>query len=101
MDDVDDDFIETFPCFLSERNGHITSQIVGRLVKLWMSAINLKGQYGAHTLRKTFGYQQGVQFGAGFEILCKRHKKSSPAITMSYLGIEDMEVHELLLNEIG
>lgn len=82
-------------------NSHISSQSVGRLVRSWASAINLKGRYGAHTLRKTFGYQQRTQHGAGFEILCKRYNHSSPAITMRYLGIEDREVCELLMNEIG
>lgn len=82
-------------------NSHISSQSVGRLVKSWTAAINLKGQYGAHTLRKTWGYFQRTQHGAGFEILCKRYNHSSPAITMRYLGIEDREVCELLMNEIG
>jgi len=82
-------------------NSHISSQSVGRLVRSWASAINLKGRYGAHTLRKTWGYFQRTQHGAGFEILCKRYNHSSPAITMRYLGIEDREVCELLMNEIG
>jgi len=81
--------------------GHISSQSVGRMIRSWTSAINLKGQYGAHTLRKTFGYHQRVNHGAGFEILCKRYNHSSPAVTMRYLGIEDKEVCELLMNEIG
>ncbi|WDP89036.1 MAG: tyrosine-type recombinase/integrase [Desulfobacter sp.] len=82
-------------------NGHITSQSVGRLVRSWASAINLKGRYGAHTLRKTWGYIQRTRHGAGFAILCKRYNHSSPAITMRYLGIEDREVVELLMNEVG
>ena len=81
--------------------GYISSQSVGRMVRSWAEAINLKGQYGAHTLRKTFGYHQRVTFGAGFEILCKRYNHSSPAITMRYIGIEDKEVCELLMNEVG
>jgi len=71
------------------------------MVRSWASAINLKGQYGAHTLRKTWGCEQRVCHGAGFEILCKRYNHSSPAITMGYLGIEDREVCEFLMNEIG
>ena len=43
--------------------GHISSQSVGRMVRSWAEAINLKGQYGAHTLRKTFGYCQRMNFG--------------------------------------
>lgn len=41
-------------------SGHISSQSIGRMVRSWASAINLKGQYGAHTLRKTWGYQQRI-----------------------------------------
>lgn len=82
-------------------SSHISSQSVGRMIRSWTEAINLKGQYGAHTLRKTFGYHQRVYHGAGFEILCKRYNHSNPAVTMRYLGIEDREVTELLMNEIG
>ncbi len=39
--------------------------------------------------------------GEGFEIICKRYDRSSPAITMRYLRIEDKEVHGVLMNEIG
>lgn len=80
--------------------GHIQSQAVSRMVKRWTSAINLKGSYGAHTLRKTWGYRQRTEYGVGFEIICKRYNHSNPAITMRYLGIEDREVHEVLMNEI-
>ncbi len=83
-------------------NQALQSQAVSKLVKRWTSDINLKGNYGAHTLRKTFGYIQRKVFGVGFEIICKRYNHSSPAITMRYLGIEDKEVNGILLNnEIG
>jgi len=82
-------------------NSHLQSQAVSKLVKKWTSAINLKGNYGCHTLRKTFGYIQRTVYGVGFEILCKRYNHSSPIITMRYLGIEDKEVHGILMNEIG
>ncbi len=82
-------------------NGHLQSQAVSKLVKKWTGAINLKGKYGAHTLRKTWGYIQRTMHGVGFEIICKRYNHSSPAITMRYLGIQDREVHSVLMNEIG
>ncbi len=82
-------------------NGHISSQSVGRMIRSWTSAINLKGQYGAHTLRKTFGYHQRIYHGAGFEILCKRYNHSSPVVTMRYLGIESKEITEMLMNVVG
>jgi len=82
-------------------NGHIQSQAVSKLVKKWTGAINLKGNYGSHTLRKTWGYIQRTMHGVGFEIICKRYNHSSPAITMRYLGIQDKEVHGVLMNDIG
>ena len=81
--------------------GHLSSQSVGRLVKTWCKSVNLKGSYGAHTLRKTWGYHQRVNHGVCFEILCRRYNHSSPSITMGYLGIENKEVHKVLMNEIG
>ena len=82
-------------------NSHLQSQAVSKLVKKWTKAINLKGNYGCHTLRKTFGFIQRTQYGVGFELLCKRYNHSSPSITMHYLGIQDKEVHGILMNEIG
>ena len=54
----------------------------------------------ATRFRKTFGYVQGVAFGVGFDVLCKRFNHSSPAITMRYLGIQDKEVNGILMNDI-
>jgi integrase len=79
----------------------ITIQCVNNMVKQWAQSINLKGNYGAHTLRKTWGYVQRTVYGDGFEILCKRFNHSSPAITMRYLGIEDKEIQNILMNEDG
>jgi integrase len=79
----------------------ITIQCVNNMVKHWTRTINLKGNYGAHSLRKTWGYVQRTAYGVGFEILCKRFNHSSPAITMRYLGIEDKEVQNILMNEVG
>jgi integrase len=88
--------------FASRKGGsHIQSQAVSKLVKKWTKAINLKGNFGAHTLRKTWGYIQRTMHGVGFEIICKRYNHSNPAITIRYLGIQDKEVHSTLMNEIG
>lgn len=79
----------------------ITVQCVNNMVKRWTNEINLRGNFGAHSLRKTWGYIQRTGYGVGFEILCKRFNHSSPAITMRYLGIEDKEVQNILMNEVG
>jgi integrase len=87
----------------SSRKGEkaISVQCVNNMVKQWASQINLKGNFGAHSLRKTWGYVQRTAYGVGFEILCKRFNHSSPVITMRYLGIEDKEVQNILMNEVG
>jgi integrase len=72
-------------------NKAITIQAVNNMIKKWTRAINLAGNYGAHTLRKTWGYMQRTRYGVGFEIICKRYNLSSPAVTMRCLGIEDKE----------
>ncbi len=79
----------------------ITIPSINRLIKSWTSDINLPGKYGAHSLRKTFGYIQRMEYGTSYEVLCKRYQHSSPAITVRYLGIQDKEVDEILLHEIG
>lgn len=99
LDPAPDDFL-----FKSKkgRNRPLTIQAVNNYIKKWTRTINLPGNYGAHTLRKTWGYLQRTKYGVGFELLCKRFNHASPAVTMRYLGIEDREVNGILMNnEIG
>ena len=79
----------------------LTIQAVNAMVKKWTKMIHLNhGNYGAHTLRKTFGFMQRTKFGVGFEVLAKRFNHSSPATTMRYLGLTSDEVNDVLMNEI-
>lgn len=93
----DDDYL-----FKSKKgqNQPLSVGTVNVMIKNWCSSINLKGNYGTHTMRKTFGYIQRTKFGVGWELLCKRFNHSSPSVTMRYLGIEDKEVNGILMNEI-
>ena len=92
----DDDYL-----FKSRKgNGPISIQAVNNYIKNWTKDIDLKGNYGAHTLRKTWGYIQRTKYGVGFEIVCKRYNHSSPAVTMRYLGIQDKEVKSVLTNNV-
>ena len=79
-------------------NNPITKSYVNQKMKVWTAG--MKGNYGTHSMRKTFGFIQRKEFGVGFEILCKRFGHSNPSVTMRYLGIEDKEVSGILLNEI-
>jgi integrase len=46
------------------QRGPITVSYFNRLVKSWTKALNLRGNYGSHTLRKTFCYIKHTEQGA-------------------------------------
>lgn len=93
---ADDDYL-----FKSRKgNGPLDKRSVHRLVNKWATDAGIKGHFGTHTLRKTFGYMHRVKCGTGFEVLAKRYNHSSPATTMRYLGITDDEVNDILMQEI-
>lgn len=73
---------------------------VNRMIKGLCKAIGLQWNYGAHTLRKTWGYHMRMTSGKGFEVIAMRFKHSNPTVTMRYLGIEAEEVDQMLLNEV-
>ena len=81
-------------------NKPLSVPTVNGKIKEWCKTINLKGNYGTHSLRKTFGYIQRVKFNVGVEVLCKRFSHSSPSITMKYIGVESKEIVGILMNEI-
>ena len=81
-------------------NEALTTYAVTHYVQNWCDAIHLKGNYGAHTLRKTWAYQQRKQFGVAWEVLAKRLNHSNPAVTRRYMGVQAEEVEEVLLHTI-
>jgi integrase len=90
----DDDYL-----FLGQR-GALTVPSVNRLVKEWCAAINLKGNYGAHTLRKTFGFIQRVVFGTGLPELMVCFNHSTQRQTLEYLCIQPEEIRSVYANEL-
>jgi integrase len=91
----DKDFI-----FQSQRGVVLTVPSVNRLVKQWAKALNLKGNYGSHTLRKTFGYQQRVSFNVGIPELMICFNHSTQKQTLDYLCIQPDEIRLVYANEI-
>jgi len=81
-------------------NSPLTTLTITKKVKAWAAAINLKGNFGAHTLRKTWTYHQRREFGVSWEILAKRLNHSSPSVTRRYLGVQDEEVEQVLMNSL-
>ncbi len=70
------------------------------LVKAWCGAINLKGNYGSHTLRKTFGYIHRTQFNTDIPTLMAMFNHSTQKQTLEYLCIQPEEVKDAYMREI-
>ncbi len=89
------------PLFISQRGGKaITPIYINGLVKKWTREINLKGNYGAHSLRKTWGYHQRKRFNVGIPELMVCFNHSTQRQTLDYLCIQPEEIKSVYANEI-
>lgn len=79
--------------FKSQR-GVLTVQSVNRLVKTWCKDINLPGNYGSHTMRKTFGYHQRKQLNTSIPELMVMFNHSTQRQTLDYLCIQADEIKD-------
>jgi integrase len=83
------------PLFSSQRgHGPLLTPSINRLVKTWCKSINLRGNYGSHTLRKTFGYHQRVQLGTSIPELMVMFNHSTQRQTLDYLCIQAEEIKD-------
>ena len=96
-----DSFKDSDFLFKGQRSDQLTVGSLNRLVKTWTRAINLKGNYGSHSLRKTWGFMQRTEFNVDIPTLmvCLNHRTQKE--TLNYLCIQDAEVRDVYLNEIG
>lgn len=79
------------------QRGILTVPSVNRLVKSWCNEINLKGNFGSHTLRKTFGYHQRVQLNTSIPELMVMFNHSTQKQTLEYLCIQAEEIKDAYL----
>lgn len=83
------------------RNGApMAPNYIHKLVQKWCGKINLKGNYGSHTLRKTFGYHQRVTFGVDIPTLMEIFNHSSQKQTLDYLCIQPEEIKNVYMNAL-
>jgi integrase len=81
------------PLFKSKKgNKALSVPSINRLVKGWCREINLKGNYGSHTLRKTFGYMQRTLLNTSITELMVMFNHSSQKQTLDYLCIQPEEI---------
>jgi integrase len=67
---------------------------VSRKVKGWCQDIRLDGNYGSHSLRKTWGFWQ-YKRGTPIPLLMEAFGHQTQRQTMAYLGIQAMEVAQI------
>jgi integrase len=84
--------------FSTKRAGYdftrpITRERAWQLVSEMCHSVGLSGNYGTHTLRKTWGYH-ARRNGIPMEIIMEKLNHTSFAFTKRYLGITDDELKE-------
>jgi integrase len=82
------------------QRGVLTVPTVNQKVKSWCRAINLKGNFGSHTLRKTWGYHQRITFGTDLPRLMVCFNHSTQKQTLDYLCIQPQEIRDVYENEL-
>ncbi|MBU2647752.1 tyrosine-type recombinase/integrase [bacterium] len=83
------------------RQGEINTVGVNYLVKKWCRMVNLKGKYGSHTLRKTFGYHMRVQHKVSIPVLMTIFNHNTQKQTLDYLCVQPDELREVYMLGVG
>tara|TARA_B110000902_G_scaffold141277_1_gene163135 strand:+ start:736 stop:1350 length:615 start_codon:yes stop_codon:yes gene_type:complete len=84
------------PLFISAKTKlALNSVTVISMVKAWCSKAGLRGNFGSHTLRKTWGYHQRKTFHRPIVLLTQAYGHSSEAQTLAYLCIQREEIEAL------
>ena len=89
------------PLFVSEKTGKALNPItLNLLVKGWCRETNIRGNYGSHTLRKTFGYIHRTVFNTDIPTLMMMYNHANQRQTLDYLCIQEAEIQCAYLREI-
>lgn len=77
--------------FRSQKGGHITVQAAHKIIKGLLRAMNIKGNYGTHSLRKTWAYHVYINNAKNNPMILPTLQKmlnhSNQATTLRYIGI--------------
>lgn len=82
------------------QRGTLTVPTINAKVKAWCKSINLKGNFGSHTLRKTFGYHQRVTFKVDLPTIQQCFGHHYQKETLIYLCIQPAEIKNMYKNEL-
>ncbi len=78
-----------------QSNRALSVPTLNNLVKDWCRKVNLKGNYGSHSLRKTWGYMQRTKQDTPIPLLMQAFGHASQQQTLSYLCIQDEEIESI------
>jgi len=89
------------PLFRSTVTGQaLRVSTVNNMVKQWCREVGLRGNYGSHSLRKTWGYHQRVHNGQPLPLLTAAYGHATQAQTLAYLCIQEEEIADLFAMEL-
>ncbi len=86
--------------FGSRRGDVLLTSSVHRLVKSWCKDIGLAGNYGANSLRKTWGYHQFATFGTDLNRLMTIFNHATRRQTLDYLCLQPQDFKNIFEHEL-
>ena len=86
--------------FIGQRGNVLSVPALNLKIKRWMKRLGLKGNYGCHSLRKTWAFHQYRHFNVQLPVLMKALNHSSQSTTLRYLGIQSKDLNDVYMNEI-
>ena len=81
--------------FIGQRGNVLSVPALNLKIKRWMKRLNVKGNYGCHSLRKTWCFHHYTRNNVPLPTLMKALNHSSQAITLRYIGIEEKDIEDL------
>lgn len=78
-------------------SSHIGREAAWKIVKEAVDRAGLEGNFGTHTLRKTFGYH-AYKAGISVDVLQKTFSHSSSSITLRYIGITQEDINDVYMS---
>lgn len=80
------------------RQQHIDRVQAYRILKNAAKAVGYRGDIGTHSLRKTFGYRFYQKSGGDVGALMRLFNHDDQTITLRYIGIEQEQVDDIIMN---
>lgn len=86
--------------FPSRRGGGLQPSSLHRLVKAWCREVGIDGNFGAATLRKTWGFHQFATFGTDLTQIMHCFGHATRRQTLDYLCLDPQDFKSLYAHEL-